>query len=160
MGSSVDVLLVRAGRCRSGTGGRSSVIDCGIRLIFEGSSSRPGVRRGSPSKSGHGRTSRLPIVLSRASRDGGGPSCVLVLAPTASRARSSVRQSVKGGGLPEEGGEFAGDRDRVHAGGLAPLISEVLHARANSRGSATSPTQREGTRQLVPGAPEVTLHSV
>ena len=37
-GSSVDVLWSpRAGRWRGGTSGRSSVIDCGVRLIFEGS---------------------------------------------------------------------------------------------------------------------------
>ena len=37
------------------------MIDGGVRLIFEGSSSRPGVRRGSPSKSGRGRTSGAEV---------------------------------------------------------------------------------------------------
>ena len=36
--------------------------------------------------------------------------------------------SVKGGGLPEERGELAGDRDRDDAGGLAPLVVQVLPA--------------------------------
>jgi len=37
----------RSGRWRGGTSGRSSLVDCGVRLIFEGLTSRPGVRRGS-----------------------------------------------------------------------------------------------------------------
>ncbi len=45
--------LTLAGRSRGGTGGRSSLIDCGVRLIYEGFTSRPGVRRGSPSRNGH-----------------------------------------------------------------------------------------------------------
>src|SRR5215211_6609764 len=123
---------VRTGRWRGGTGGRSSVVDCGVRLIFEGSTSRPGVRRGSPSKSGRCQRCWLPIVLSRASRDGDGPSWVLVRAPAAPRARLSVRGSVKGGGLPAEGGELARDRDRDHAGGLAPPVSQLLPARVQA----------------------------
>ena len=120
--------LALAGRCRGGTGGRSSLIDCGVRLIFEGLTSRPGVRRGSLSRNGRCRRGRLPIVESRASRDGAGPSWVLVRAPAASRARSSGLWSVKGGGLPEERGELAGARDRDDAGGLAPLMVQVRPA--------------------------------
>ncbi len=92
------------------------------------------VRRGSPSESGRGRRSRLPIVLSRAFSDGDGPSWVLVLAPAAFWARSWVgRSGIEGGGLPEERGELAGDRDRDHAGGLASLVSEVLPAACRRR---------------------------
>jgi hypothetical protein len=40
-------------RSRGGTGGRSSLVDCGVRLIFEGlGTSRPGIRRGSLSRNG------------------------------------------------------------------------------------------------------------
>ncbi len=40
--------------------------------------------------------------------------------------------SVKGGGLPQEGGELAGTRDRDDAGGLAPLAVQVLPARVET----------------------------
>ena len=43
------------GSSRGGTSGRSSLIDCAVRLIFEGSTSRPGIRRGSLSRNGRGR---------------------------------------------------------------------------------------------------------
>jgi hypothetical protein len=39
-----------------------------------------------------------------------------------------VVSSVKGGGLPEESGEFARDGDRDDAGGLAAWFAEVLSA--------------------------------
>jgi hypothetical protein len=76
-----------AGRWRDGTSGRSSLIDGGVRLIFEGLTSRPGVRRGSPSSGGRGRPgpvahSRLASLARRS-----WASLVLVRVPAASRAR-------------------------------------------------------------------------
>jgi hypothetical protein len=56
--------LALPGRWRGGTGGRSSLIDCGVRLICEGFTSRPGVRRGSPSK--HGRCQPEGLAAHRA----------------------------------------------------------------------------------------------
>src|SRR5579863_2787764 len=110
--------LARLGRCRGGTSGRSSLVEGGVRLIFEGLTSRPGIRRGSPSRNGRGR--RVPAAHSR-------PASLArrVWAFLGARARPDsvpgaiVVVSVKGGGLPEERGEFACDRDRDDAGGLA-----------------------------------------
>ena len=84
------MLMVRSrGRCRGGTGGRSSLFDGGVRLIFEGLvTSRPVFVAARCLGAGAAGRGRLPIVEPRASRDGAGPSWVLVLAPAASRARS------------------------------------------------------------------------
>src|SRR5579862_5210281 len=119
--------LARRGRCRGGTSGRSSLIDGGVRLIFEGLTSRPGIRRGSPSRNGRGR--RVPVAHSRHREPGA--TCVglpVARARPGSVPGAVVVVSVKGGGLPEECGEFAGDGDRDDAGGLAPLAVEVLPA--------------------------------
>src|SRR6478672_9631683 len=116
------------GRCRGGTGGRSSLVDCGVRLIFEGFTSRPGFRRGSPSLVGRGRPGpvarvlvaslarRLWAFLGARARPGSVPGAMIGVG------------LVKRGGLPEERGELARDRDRDDAGGLASLAAEVLPA--------------------------------
>src|SRR5215211_537247 len=116
------------GRCRGGTGGRSSLVDCGVRLIFEGFTSRPGIRRGSPSSSGLGRRGpdthshfaslarRSWAFLGARARPGNVPGAVVGVG------------SVKRGGLPEECGEFACAGDRDDAGGLAALRAQVLPA--------------------------------
>src|SRR3954463_811866 len=122
------------GAAWSGGGGegrsrRSSLGDGGVRLIFEGSTSRPGIRRGSLSRSGR----RRPVgpaarssVASLARRSWA--FVVLVRAPAASPGAVVGVRSVKRGGLPEECGELARAGDRDDAGGLAPLVVEVLPA--------------------------------
>ena len=118
----------RAGRWRGGTSGRSSLIDGDVRLIFEGFTSRPGVRRGSLSRSGRGRPGSVAHSRTASLR-------ATVLGLPGARARpDSVPGaivgvwSVKGCGLPEERGEFACARDRDDTGGLAPLDVQVLPA--------------------------------
>ena len=70
------------------------MIDGGVRLIFEGLTSRPGIRRGSLSRSGRGRRCRLPIVGSRASRDGVGlPGCSCAPRQRPGRGRGGCGQS-------------------------------------------------------------------
>ena len=118
------------GRCRGGTGGRSSLVDCGVRLIFEGwVTSRPGIRRGSLSR--RGRHRRVPVTrsfvaslvrrfwafLGARARPGSVPGAIV-----------ATGGLVKRGGLPEESGEFSGNGDRDHAGGLFPLAVKVLPA--------------------------------
>src|SRR5215204_4373153 len=110
------------GRWRGGTSGRSSAVDCGVRLIFEGLTSRPGLRRGSLSRSGRGR--RLPVAHS-SSRE---PRATVVGLLCARARPDSVAGalvgvcSVKGGG--EGGGRGAGVGwgwpARVGAAGGAP----------------------------------------
>ena len=126
------VLMVGSrGRCRGGTGGRSSLLDGGVRLIFEGLvTSRPGIRRGSLSRCGRGR--RVPVahsgLASLAQR------CWAFLGARARpgnvRARSwgVLGSGIEVGGLPEESGELARDGDRDHASGLATLLVQVLPA--------------------------------
>src|SRR6266511_2783619 len=113
-------------RCRGGTSGRSSLVDCVVRLIFEGFTSRPGVRRGSPSRNGRG---RCAAAHSRRRE----PRATVLGLPGArvrpgSAAGAIVVVSVKRGGLPEECGELARAGDRDHSGRLAPLLVEVLPA--------------------------------
>ena len=128
------LLVGSRGRCRGGTGGRSSLLDGGVRLIFEGlATSRPGIGRGSLSSVGRGR--RVPVADSRQREpratvlDLGWCSCSPRQRPGAIVV---VVRSVKGGGLPEECGEFAGDRDRDDAGGLAALVVQALPALVQS----------------------------
>jgi hypothetical protein len=59
----------------------------GVRLIFEGLTSRPGVRRGSPSGTGAAGQSRLPIVDLASLQRRCGAFLLLVRAPATSRAR-------------------------------------------------------------------------
>src|SRR5947209_16349522 len=117
--------MVRSrGRCRGGTGGRSSLLDGGVRLIFEGlATSRPGIRRGSLSRSGRGRL--VPVAHSRTAslarrcwaflgaraRPGNVPGAIVGV----------LRSGIEGGCLPEECCELARDGDRDDAGGFAPL---------------------------------------
>ena len=54
------VLSELAGHSRGGTSARSSVVDCGVSLIFEGFTLRPGIRRRLPSK--HGRCRPGPVA--------------------------------------------------------------------------------------------------
>src|SRR3954467_1380226 len=117
------------GCCRGGTSGRSSLVDGGVRLIFEGLTSRPGVRRGSLSRSGRGRP--LGPVARSSRRE---PRATVVGLPGARARPGSVPGamvgvwSVKRGGLPAEGDELAGAGDRDDAGGLAALVVQVLPA--------------------------------
>ena len=118
-----------AGRCRGGTGGRSSLIEGRCQTDIRGlSTSRPCIRRGSPSKDGrhrpgpaaHGgnaspRATRPGLPVARA-RPGNVPGAIVGVF------------SVKGGGLPEERGELARDGDRHHAGGLAAPEAQVRPA--------------------------------
>jgi hypothetical protein len=118
-------------RCR-GAGGAARAEGSsrlrGVRLIFEGLTSRPGVRRGSPSRNGRGRPG--PAAHSR-SRE---PSATVRGLPVARTRPGNVAGavvgvvSVKGGGLPAERGELARAGDRDDAGGLAPLVVRVRRA--------------------------------
>jgi hypothetical protein len=100
----------------------------GVRLIFEGLTSRPGVRHGSPARNGRGRPE--PAAHSR-SRE---PSATVRGLPVARARPGNVAGavvgvvSVKGGGLPAERGELARAGDRDDAGGLAPLVVRVRRA--------------------------------
>ena len=117
------------GRWRGGTGGRSSLIDCGVRLIFEGLLPQDPVFVAARCLVTGAASGRLAAhSRSRASVRRLWAFLVLVRAPAASRARSSGVWLVKGGGLPAERGELAGARDRDHTGGLAALVVEVLPA--------------------------------
>src|SRR3954471_598428 len=116
------------GGCRGGTGGRSSLVDGGVRLIFEGLTSRPGVRRGSLSNSGRGRWGPAAHSWCRE------PRATVVGLPGA-RARpgsvpaaAAVGESIKSCGLPEERGELACDGDRDYAGGLSAVVVQMLPA--------------------------------
>ena len=117
------------GRWRGGTSGRSSLVDCGVRLIFEGlATSRPGVRRGSLSRSGRGQR-----VLAAHSADAGlARRCWAFLGARARPGNVPGARvwgfSVKGCGLPEERGELASARDRDDAGWLAAVAVQVLPA--------------------------------
>jgi hypothetical protein len=100
----------------------------GVRLIFEGLTSRPGVRCGSPSRGGRGRPE--PAAHSRSRK----PSATVLGLPVARARPGNVPGavvgvvSVKGGGLPAERGELARAGDRDDAGGLAPLVVRVRPA--------------------------------
>ena len=85
-----------AGRCRGGTGGRSSLVDRWVRLIFEGWLPQDPVRRGSPPRIGRGPpVAGLPIAAVREPADGAWAFLVLVRAPAARRARWWISWSVR-----------------------------------------------------------------
>ena len=139
------------GRSRGGTGGRSSPVDCGVRLIFEGFTSRPGVRRGSPSRSGHGRPD--PAAHSRRRE----PRAAVVGLPVARARPGSVpvalfgRGSVKGGGLPEESGKLACAGDHDDTGVLAAAVVQVHPALVKA--PLGTPGDLHHPRVLAPLAP-------
>jgi hypothetical protein len=127
----------------------------GVRLIFEGLTSRPGVRCGSPSRSGRGRPE--PAAHSRSRK----PSATVLGLPVARARPGNVPGavvgvvSVKGGSLPAERGELARAGDRDDAGGLAPLVR--AGAPSAGAGDAWGAVRGSGQTQAPPRRVGVTL---
>jgi hypothetical protein len=122
------VWLALSGRCRGGTSGRSRLSTAGSDSYTRAGTSRPGVRRGSPSKSGRCRP-RSAAHSEHASLRAtivGLPGCSC--SPRQRPGRDDPARSVKDRGLPQERGQLAGDGDRDDAGWLAALVVQALPA--------------------------------